>query len=133
MKKSIIVLNEYLSNFWFAMLALIIGCLSVLQFSDLAYSVDYWETSKLSYLANIFGIFLIYFFLPLSIISIIISLFVWLKDKTGNSKKGLLVLLLAISTPCLIFFFIIRVSLIEHNININHSLSLPLPARINSK
>jgi len=133
MTKLAIILNEYLSHFWFTILVLIIGCLSVVQFSDLAYSIDYWETNKLNYLASIFGIFLVYFFLPLSIFSIIISLWTWFKDKNGNSKKGVLALLLAILAPCCIFLFIIKVSLIEHNININHSLSLPLPTRTNVK
>lgn len=133
MKKTIIILNEYLSHFWFTIFILVIGCLSVVQFSDLAYSVDYWDVNKLTYLASIFGIFLIYFFLPLSIFSIIISLWVWLKDKTGNSKKGLWTLILAALVSCFIFFLITRVYIIGENIQINHSLSLPLPNHLNVK
>lgn len=74
MKKVITILNQYLSHFWFTILALIIGCLSVVQFSYLAYSVDYFETNKPSYITDILGASLLYFFLPLGIISLIIAL-----------------------------------------------------------
>ena len=126
MKKVITILNQYLSHFWFTILALIIGCLSVAQFSDLAYSIDFWETNKLNYLANIFSTFLFYFFLPLGTISLIISLIVWLKFKNKNRYQGLVALILVILANVLIFLFIAKLSIIESNIIINHNINEPM-------
>jgi hypothetical protein len=126
MKKIITILNQYLSHFWFTILALMIGCLSVVQFSDLAYSVDYWEINKLSYIAYIFGVSLLYFFLPLGIISLIIALAVWLKFKNENSYQGLVALILIILANALIFLFITKLSIIGSNISINHNINEPM-------
>lgn len=126
MKKVITILNQYLSYFWFTILALIIGCLSVVQFSYLAYSVDYFETNKLSYVAYIFGASLLYFFLPLGIISLIIALIVWLKFKNENSYQGLVSLILMILANALIFLFIAKLGIIGSNIIINHNINEPM-------
>lgn len=115
-----------MSHFWFTILALIIGCLSVVQFSYLAYSVDYFETNKLSYVAYIFGASLLYFFLPLGIISLIIALIVWLKFKNENSYQGLVALILMISANALIFLFIAKLGIIGSNIIINHNINEPM-------
>lgn len=124
MKKIIIILNQYLLHFWFTIFTLSVGCLSVVQFSNLAYSVDFWETNKLNYLANSIGVFLFYFFLPLGIVSLVIALIVWLKFK--SSYQGLLALILVILTNVLIFLLITKVSIIGSNIIINHSINEPM-------
>lgn len=117
MKKTILILTDYLSHFWFTIFLLMSGFLS---FSYSHYFlVNYSDLGLLGFTTSIFSGFFLYFLLPLSVLSVILFLFVWLKNK---NKQGLFFLLLSIITPCFNFFIISRMLVISGDVRINQQL-----------
>jgi hypothetical protein len=136
MKKFIILLNDHLSQFWFTLLFLTLGCF-IIFFLDPSGAIivfgKNWEFDKIS---DVIGSFWMTFLLPLSIVSIAISTTIWLKDKTGNSHRGLYALIITIASLAFIFLFMIKTEMLYQNIKNGTSIfSTPIinvPSNIQS-
>ena len=116
MKKFIILLNDCVLNFWFNLLLLTSICLLFILFKPYILVMYFNRDQEFSHISSIAGGTLIYF-LVLAILSIILSLFIWLKDKTGNSYRGLASLIVTLTSLAFIFIFIVNLSILQSRIN----------------
>src|ERR1035437_8320871 len=93
MKKFLISLSDYLVNFWFVIMLLIIGFSLVAFAMPLPWLISFSQSGNLNWLAIILSYSLNIFFLPLALISTIIALIIWLKKGLSESRHGLTALI----------------------------------------
>ena len=120
MKKFIILLNDHLSHFWFTILLLTLGGFIIAFLDPWGGAKILESTEKLNQISSIVGRFWTLFLLPLSIVSIAISLYIWLKDKTENNYRGLSAFIITITTIASVFLFMVKLSTLISTINSNH-------------
>ncbi|MFZ2310572.1 MAG: hypothetical protein WAW11_03445 [Patescibacteria group bacterium] len=116
MKKFLLLINEYLANFWFIILLLTIGCLLVVLIEPMAIVIVVEKCDVLVKVHDSLWTLWKIFLLPLAIISIGLNIFVWLQDKKESNHKGLVALI--ITLLALSFSF----SLISSLINLNYRI-----------
>lgn len=116
MKKIIFLINEYLTNFWFIVLLLSIGCLLVVLIEPMAIVIVVEKCDVLVKVYDSLWMFWKIFLLPLAIISVGLNIFIWLKDKKENSRKGLVSLIITLLSLSFSFF------LISSLINLNYRI-----------
>lgn len=120
MKKTLIILNEYLSHFWFSLFLLIFGCLFFSYYSYIV--VNYSDLDLVEWLVDFFYGFLFSFLIPLGVFSSVIALIILLKYKTENKYYSLVVLLSVSLTISSSFMFISRMSVISNDVRMNQQL-----------
>jgi hypothetical protein len=116
MKKILFLINEYLTNFWFITLLLSLGCLLVVLIKPIAIVIVVEKCDVLVKVCDSLWILWKIFLLPLAIISAAINIFIWLKDKKDNSRKGLISLIITLLAISFSFF------LISGLINLNYRI-----------
>jgi hypothetical protein len=126
MKKIIILLNDHLSHFWFLLLMGVFACFIVFfldpQGAILVFGKD-WNFGNIS---TFLGRLWILFLLPLFILSLAISIYVWTKGKENN-HHGLIGLIIAIISLATALMFISKLSIFQTAINNGTSIfSAPL-------
>jgi len=120
MKKAITILNQYLSHFWFTLFLLITGSLF---FSYSHYLiVNYYDLNIVEWLINFFSGFYLLFLVPLGIFSVVIALFIWLKNKDENSYQGWVALIWVLLTISSSFMFIARMQVVIGDVRIHQNL-----------
>jgi hypothetical protein len=105
MKKIIILLNEYLSNFWFILLLIVTGWLVMSFFEPISIVVALGNSVSLDKISAILWRFWVLYLLSLAVISIFISTIVWLKDKADNNFRGFIALIIILFSLSSSFFF----------------------------
>jgi len=116
MKKFILLFNNYLTNFWFTILLLIISGFLVIFFDpNMSVALSFGENGEFYSLSLILNRFLILFLGPLAIISIPLAVFIWLKDKTGDSYHGFSALIIILLTLGLSFLFILKLVALDYD------------------
>jgi|GEM_PF-1693214 len=117
MKKTILLFNNYLANFWFALLLLTISSFLVIFFDpNMSVALSFGKNGEFASLSLILWRFWVLFLLPLAIISIIFSLIIWLKDKTGNNYRGFSALIIILFTLGLSFLLISKLVILDSDI-----------------
>jgi len=124
MKKIINFLNEYLINFWFTTLFLMIGGVLVVCFSPLPEIITLSENGVLPAITLALWRFLTIFFLPLSIISITIFLLNHFKDKVTN-RNNVIALVITLISLTTMFLLIIKLQNLDTDIK-SGSLTIPI-------
>ena len=116
MKKAILILNDYLSHFWFVILLLVMGSFSVIFFTPLPSIISLSDNGYLSQISLIISNYLFSFFLPLGGLSIIVALINWLKNKDENSNRGFISLIFIILSLGLMFLMMLKVVNLDHDV-----------------
>lgn len=116
MKKFLFLINEYLVNFWFTIFLLSLGCLLIVFIEPIAIVVVVEKCDVLVKVYDSLWILWKIFLLPLAVISVVINIFIWLKDKKDNSRKGLVSLIITLLSLSFSFF------LISGLINLNYRI-----------
>lgn len=110
MKNFVISLNDYLLNFWFVVALFMVGGLATVLTLPLPWLISFGQSGNLNWLPIIILHSFYIFFLPLAIISLIISIIIWTKGDLANSRRGLSSLLITLISLTLIFIFIAKLS-----------------------
>ncbi|MFA5131054.1 MAG: hypothetical protein WC467_01385 [Patescibacteria group bacterium] len=125
MKKSLFILNEYLSHFWFFILLLALSGLTLIFFVPLPQIISLGQNRILSSLALFIWYSLTFYFLPLAILSAAISIFVWLKGDATHTRRGLISLIIIILSVASIFLLTLKLSSTETKI-LSGTISIPV-------
>jgi protein involved in ribonucleotide reduction len=111
MKKIILLLNDYLASFWFGLWLIAIGCLAIVLFNPLLIAISLNYDTNLTGIINIFFDFWMIFLLPLAVISILISVLIWLKkDKNKGNYRGLSALIITLLSVSFLFILITQLN-----------------------
>lgn len=113
MKKIISLFNDYLVSFWFSLLLLVSGCLLIVVFNPILIAISINYNTNLTGLINIISDFWTIFLLPLAVLSILISVSVWLKkDKSKNKDnyRGLSALIITLCSLAFSFLLITQLN-----------------------
>lgn len=114
------MINNYLSNFWFILLLLTIASYLVIFLDPMeAIAFSFGKNGEFYQLYLIIWRFWVLFLLPLAAISCIVAIIIWLKDKSGNSHRGLSALIITILSLGLLFLFVPKLLMLNSDIKSN--------------
>ena len=117
MKNFLSLVNGYLSNFWFTILIFITGSYLVIFYDpSFPLAIIFGRNGEFGSLSLVLWRFWMMLFLPLGIISILVSGTIWLKDKTGDSYRGFIALIIILLSLGLSFMLVSKLNILDQDI-----------------
>jgi uncharacterized membrane protein YtjA (UPF0391 family) len=105
MKKNLILLNGLLTNFWFVLLLVTGGGWLLSLKSHLPQIFEFYKFGGLDAVSAAIGNLFFIFFLPLALVSLILSSYAWRTEKEQNHQGFLSLIIIIVSFASLFLFW----------------------------
>ena len=122
MKRITLLFNSYLSNFWFVLLLLTISGFIIIFFDPIrAAAFSFGINGEFALISLVLWRFWVLFLLPLAVISILLAVTIWFRDKEGNNYRGFTTLVIILLTLGFLFLLISKLLILDQEIR-NHTM-----------